>query len=357
MSSTKGSTKRRMFALRAVVYHEVGKYTIERDKPVPVPAEGQVLIKVKACGVCATDVHLHHGNFLAAYPFTPGHELAGAIEAVGPGVTDFRVGDRVCTDPVETCGTCYYCKRNQPLYCERFVSYGCNRDGGFAEYVVADQSRVFSIHDLTWDQAVLVEPTACAVHGLEVIQIRPGDKVLMFGTGPSGIILAQLLKHAGAGELVVVGSSQRKLDVVEKLTDATTVAMDRDDYSKHTERLKRIAPRGFDVVVDVTGAPKVIEHAVSFAARGGKLVIYGVAPNDSRIQLNPYDIFINELKVLGSFAEYRRFDQAIEFIRKGVVKGGFITHRYRIDQWGEALEQVERGRDRIKVVVEPERTE
>lgn len=338
--------------MKAVHYTQATKFSVA-DIPLPIIKNNQVLLKVKSCGVCRTDIHLHHGGFMAQFPLTPGHEFVGEIAAVGNDVTDFKIGDRVCADNTVLCGHCYYCRRNQPLYCENFYSLGVNGPGGFAEYVAVNHDKVFQLGSLSYDQGVLVEPTACAVHGLDMIDIQPGDNVLMFGTGPTGIILAQLLKHAGATNLVVVASDERKLDVVKSLGADHTVKMVRNDYSVHQDELLKQYPQGFDVIIDATGAQDVIQQMPMFAKKGGKIVIYGVAHEDDKMTISPYEVFAKELKIIGSFAQTHCFDRAIAFLQNGVVKSdGLITHRYQIDDFGKAIEQVETGRGHIKVVID-----
>jgi D-arabinitol dehydrogenase (NADP+) len=338
--------------MKAVFYDKPLQFSV-KEVDSPKLKQNQVLIKVHSCGVCKTDVHIHHGEFITGFPLIPGHEFVGEIVKLGEEVKGFAVGDRVAADNTVLCGYCYYCKRNQPLYCENFYSLGCNGPGGFAEYVVVNQDKVFSIGDLSFDEAVLIEPTACAVHGLDMIDVKPGDDILMFGTGPTGIILAQLLKHAGAGNLVIVGSDKRKLDVVKELAADHVVAMDRNDYSKHEKELLELFPKGFDIIVDATGATEVIQHCPQFAKYGAKVVIYGVAPENDRISISPYEVFRKELKIIGSFAQTHCFDRAITFIQNGIVKSkGIITHRFKLDEFDKAIEQVEHGKGHIKVIID-----
>lgn len=338
--------------MKAVYYTQEMEFTV-RETADPVIKNNQVLLKVKSCGVCRTDIHLHHGGFMAEFPLIPGHEFVGEIAAVGSDVTAFKVGDRVCADNTELCGHCYYCRRNQPLYCENFYSLGVNGSGGFSEYVAVNHDKVFHLGELSYDQGVLVEPTACAVHGLDVIDVQPGDDVLMFGTGPTGIILAQLLKHAGAANLVVVASDEQKLGVVKELGADQTVKMNRHDYSIHERELLEKFPKGFDIVIDATGSKDVMQQMAKFTKKGAKIVIYGVASNDDEITISPYDVFQKELKIIGSFAQTHCFDRAITFIRNGIVStDGLITHRFPLEDFGKAIEQVETGRGHIKVIVD-----
>lgn len=222
--------------MRAVVYTKPKKFTIE-DVDLPICGKEQVLIKVRTCGICKTDVHIHNGKFISSFPLIPGHEFSGIVEETGSSVIDFKKGDQVVVDPTISCGDCYYCRKGQPLYCENFSALGVNRPGGFAEYVVADQNKVFPFEEnLTFDEAAFAEPTACAVHGMDIIDVQLGDDVLMFGSGPTGIILAQLLKYNGAANIVVAAPTRFKLDLIEKLGIGKTIQVDRANYSVHQKK-------------------------------------------------------------------------------------------------------------------------
>ncbi len=338
--------------MKALVYTAPREFQI-KEVDYPRLGENQVIIKVMACGVCKTDLHIHNGEFLAQFPLIPGHEFAGEIEEVGSAVTAFSRGERVVADNTVLCGECYYCRRNQPLFCENFYSLGCTGPGGFAQYVVVNQDKVFPIEKLSFEQATLTEPTACAIHGMDVIDVKPGDDVLLFGAGPTGIILAQLLKHCGAVNLVVAAPTQFKLDIVKDLCADYIVQVDRNDYSKHTQEIKRLFPKGFDVVVDATGAASITEHCIQFAKYGGKIVIYGVCPEDARITISPYEIFRKELKLIGSFAQTHCFDRALKYLENGIVKvDRLITHTFKLKDYAQALELVRSGRC-LKVVIKP----
>jgi len=311
------------------------------------------LIKVATCGVCKTDVHIHHGEFISEFPLVPGHEFAGTVAALGPGVSELALGTRVAVDNTVLCGHCYYCRKNQPLYCENFYSLGCNGPGGFAEYVVANHDKVFAIGDLSFEEAAMIEPTACAVHGLDRIDLCPGADVLMFGTGPTGIVLAQLLRHAGALNLVLVASDPKKLEMAGRLAEADTVLMDRSNYGQHRQEIHRRYPRGFDVVIDATGAIDILQECPDYARFGGKIVVYGVTHETDIMPIRPYDVFRKELTIVGSFAQTHAFDRAIQFIQLGLVNvRNIVSHRFSLDRFQDALDQVDHGQGHIKVIMD-----
>ena len=151
----------------------------------------------------------------------------------------------------------------------------------------------------------------------------------------------------------VAAPTQFKLDIVKDLCADYIVQVDRNDYSKHTQEIKRLFPKGFDVVVDATGAASITEHCIQFAKYGGKIVIYGVCPEDARITISPYEIFRKELKLIGSFAQTHCFDRALKYLENGIVKvDRLITHTFKLEDYVQALELVRSGRC-LKVVIKP----
>ena len=198
--------------MKALVYSAPEQFTVT-EVPTPEPRGTEVLIRVRACGLCKTDVHIHHGHFFSAFPLIPGHEFAGEVAAVGAEVTGVKVGERVTADNERQCGACYYCRRGEPLFCEHLYAQGVNAPGGFAEYVLVEERQVYHLAEqISFLEGALIEPTACAVHGIDVIRPRAGDEVLQFGAGPTGLILAQLLRDSGAACLLVADLSPLKLE-------------------------------------------------------------------------------------------------------------------------------------------------
>jgi D-arabinitol dehydrogenase (NADP+) len=175
--------------MRAVVYDKPFEFDI-RDVPERAPLTGEVRLRTRATGVCGTDLHLHAGEFSPAYPLTPGHEIVGEVEALGDGVTSLAPGQTVAVDTMVSCGWCGPCRSQRPHYCENLQAIGVTHPGGFADQVLAPAHRCHAVDDLALDVAVMAEPTACAVHGVDVLALRPGSDVLIFGAGPTGLVLA-----------------------------------------------------------------------------------------------------------------------------------------------------------------------
>ncbi|GAA4399481.1 zinc-dependent alcohol dehydrogenase family protein [Fodinibacter luteus] len=346
--------------MRAVVYDGPRSFAV-REVPTPEPTAGQVRVRVVQTGVCGTDLHLHEGRFMAAYPMVPGHEVVGVVDALGDGVDGVEgvagvaVGELVAVNPNAACGTCEYCREGRALLCDALTGIGSNLPGGFAEHVVAPAAQVFSVEGLDVDTAVLTEPTSCAAHAVDVIAPRHGSTALVIGAGPTGVLLAQLLRGSGASKVTVAAPTAFKLERATALGVDATYLMDRGDLAGDVQALlRRSGGSGYDVVVDATGAAVVAEVLVPLTRSGGTAVFYGVTDEEDRVAVSPYDVFRRELTIKGSFAEISSFPAAIAAMRSGRVRtDGLVTHRFGLDDYGLALEALRSDRTAHKVVVVP----
>ena len=329
-----------MHTMKAVVYDEPGRYEV-RELSVPEPGPGEVLLRVLVAGVCGTDLHLHAGEFGPTYPLTPGHEFVGEAVSVGTGVAQDMIGRRFVVDNTGACGHCVECRRARPAYCHNLIAQGVNAPGGFAEYVVTSSGRCFAVDDLEPETAVFTEPVACVVHGLDVLGLRPGANVLLFGAGPTGLILTQLLACSGANELTVAAPTQAKLDLARTHGADRIVLLDRRNPAASLDELRQAAPDGFDVVIDATGAPVVLAQTLALTRTGGTVFVYGMTQQAAVWSIAPYDIFRRELTIKGSFAQQFSFDRALSALRsRRVNTEGMISRRFSLDAYDEALAAV-----------------
>jgi 2-desacetyl-2-hydroxyethyl bacteriochlorophyllide A dehydrogenase len=312
----------------------------------PAPGADDVLIRVRAAGICGTDLHIFKGEYEATYPIIPGHEFSGEVAAVGANVRNFRVGDRVTTDPNIPCNRCSSCQRNEPNQCKNLQAIGVTRSGGFAEYVLAPEGNVFSIGVLSYAAAALVEPLACVVWGLKRIDVQPGDSALVFGAGPMGILVAQGLKQAGAARVVATDVVPWRLELAQQLGATETVLADAHQEAM----LKSIQPDGYDIVVDATGIPAVLESTFDYAKARGKVWVFGVTPRGTLAKFPAYEVFRRDLKIIGSFAVNRTFPQALTLIQSGAVQVELlISHQLLLDDFCAGLEIAETDPKRMKV--------
>jgi D-arabinitol dehydrogenase (NADP+) len=341
--------------MKAVVYDAARSYAV-KQLPTPDAGAGEVLIKVDQVGVCGTDLHIHEGDFNAVFPLIPGHELVGAVDRVGGGASRFHVGEQVTVNPNVYCGQCGYCLSGRLILCENLKGYGSNFPGFFADYVSVPENLVFSVDGLPRDTAVFTEPAACAMHGLETLQLRPGSSVLVFGAGPTGLLLAQLIASGGASSVTVAAPTQFKLDTAAGLGIDRTVRISRDDADGNIETLRRASPGGdgYDVVVEATGSTRIGDICVPLTRNGGTVLIYGVTRADEVVRFHPFDVFRREITVKGSFAEITSFSAAIAALRGGRAKtDGIITHRFSLDDYGKALDALQHDPSVHKVVIVP----
>ncbi len=344
--------------MRAVVYDAAEQFSV-REVPTPEPGPGELRIRVLQAGFCGTDLHLHHGGFDARFPLTPGHEVVGLVDALGPDVDDFAIGEQISVNPNVHCGTCHYCRAGRLVLCEDNEGYGTQRPGFFAEYAVVPAALTFSVEGLPVETAVLTEPAACATHGLETVRPMPGSSALVFGAGPTGLLLAQLLASGGVSSVTVADPSAAKLATARGLGIDVTVPIELitpETAGALVESLRAGSPAGdgFDLVVEATGSPVVGELCVPLTRRGGTVLIYGVAPEDARISFPPYEVFRRELTIKGSFAEVSSFGAAIAALRTGRVRtDGLITHRFALEDFADAVHTAQTDRSAHKIVIVP----
>lgn len=320
--------------MRAAVITAPGKLQTQ-ELPVPEAGTGQVRVKVASTGVCGTDLHLLGGHFHAVFPLVPGHEIAGLIDQVGPGVRDLKEGDAVALDPVISCGTCYYCQKGLRQHCERFQALGVTMAGGFAEYVVAPAGNAYKVGQMPLEVAAFAEPLGCVAWGIQRLKPEPATKALLFGAGPIGLLLMQALLASGASSVTVVDPIQERLELAHKLGASRTLKTSPSVM----QELRDLEPYGFDIVTEATGRPEVVQEMPNLASKGGKILIFGVSPDDATVPFSPYQIFQNDLTVLGSFSLNATVPMALEWLASGRVRvEELITHRLPIEHLNQALD-------------------
>ncbi|WP_027881801.1 zinc-dependent alcohol dehydrogenase family protein [Meiothermus rufus] len=324
-----------------------------RELPTPHPGPLEVRVRVGATGVCGTDLHLFEGHFHARLPLVPGHEIAGIIDEVGPGVRGLEEGQLVALDPVIACGQCWACRRGQRQHCLAFQALGVTQAGGFAQYVIAPASNVYPVQGLSMEEAAFAEPLGCVAWGLLRLRPEPGSQALLFGAGPIGLLLMQALLISGASRVVVVDPVAERLALAQQLGAQATV-QSGPELEGH---LRDLAPHGFDIVAEATGVPSVVAQMPHYAAVGGKLLIFGVAPEEARVSFSPYDIFQRDLSIIGSFSLNGTLPLALEWLQSRRIQvQPLISHRLPLEELAQALAYKEQpGMARsLKVLITPE---
>jgi len=339
--------------MRALWYTKPQHFEI-REVPIPKVGDDDVLLKVTCCGVCGTDAHIHDGEFISKFPLIPGHEAIGTVVEMGENVKGFQIGDRCVADVGITCENCFYCRRGQSLLCEDFNARGVTLDGGFAEYIVYQQKKLYKIKNLTDEEATLLEPAACAIHGLDKLNPPVGVEVLLLGAGPTGLILAQLLKLNGAARVVIAANKGIKMDIAKQLEAGDEyIEIDRQNPDPQWAKLKADNPYGFDIVVEATGVEKLANESINYVRRGGTLMIYGVYENKALVHWPPSKIFGDEINIIGSFSQTFCFPRAVAYLDSGKVKvKGMVTDVYKLEEYQEALNKMH-SRGALKIAIKP----
>jgi 2-desacetyl-2-hydroxyethyl bacteriochlorophyllide A dehydrogenase len=313
-----------------------------QDVPDPTPGPLDVVVKPASVGICGTDLHIMDGEFAPSFPIIPGHEFAGEIVAVGSSVSDWRVGQQVAVDPSLYCGYCYQCKRARGNQCENWNAIGVTYSGAAAEFVSAPAANLFALPDsLSARDAALIEPLSCAVRGFDVLPRRMADNFLIYGSGTMGLMMLELAKRAGAATVSVVDLNPARLETAKQL-GVTATAASADEFD---------APRGWDIVIDCTGAVPAIKDGIGRVARGGTFLQFGVSSYDARVEIEPYEIYRREITITGSMAVLHSFDRAGEMLAAGVLDPEvFISHRYPLAEYPKALAQFREGVGRKTVI-------
>lgn len=341
--------------MKAIVYERAGQGAL-REVPYPECGDNDVVIKVVVCGICkgAELGHARNGTAFSRYPTTPGHEFAGYVDKVGKNVKDFKEGDRVTADNAVPCGECYYCRANKPGLCKNFGYLGHNIPGGFAEYVKVDYTKVLKLpENMSFEQGAIVETVACCIAAVDKLHPALGEDIAVFGAGPSGLILSQLIQHSNALRCTCIASTQAKLDILEK-RGINTILMDRNDHQKYIDEIFKRYPEGLDAFVDATANPELVAENFALLKKGGRAVQYGVFRGNTRMEFNAQLFFGRQLTYTASGAQTHCFGRAIDYIASGKVEvDSMITAEYKLEDYFAALDRVANDRSALKILIRP----
>ncbi|MFJ6567272.1 zinc-dependent alcohol dehydrogenase family protein [Streptomyces sp. NPDC091292] len=330
--------------MKAAVIESVGKAVVA-EVPDPTPGPREVVVEVAACGLCGTDLHILQGEFAPTLPVVPGHEFAGEVVGVGRDVTEVAVGDQVAVDPSLYCFECRLCRSGHNNLCERWAAIGVTTAGGAAQYAVAPVANCVKLPEhIRTEDAALIEPLSCAVRGYDVLQARLGAHVLIYGSGTMGLMMLELAKRTGAARVDVVDLNPSRLATARQLGVSASAA--------NADELDR--PQGWDVVVDATGNAAAIQDGLDRVAKAGTFLQFGVADYATRVQIDPYKIYNQEITITGSMAVLHSFERAAELFANGVLDPEvFISDRLPLGRYPQALDQFASGTGR-KIVVLPQ---
>lgn len=306
--------------MKAASFYEKGKLVID-EVPVKEPGDHDVVIKIRYCGVCGTDVHIFGGEKGSAEVHPPvilGHELSGDVDRVGKGVTRFKKGDRVSADPNSYCGKCYFCANGKKHLCTDMKGLGTAVDGGFAEYVTVPEETVYPIAEgVSYEAAAMTEPISCCLHGFDMTEVRMGDTVMIVGTGNIGLIMVQLARHAGADKIIAVEPNPVRREKAIHMGADFGIDPLKDDTAKI------LAEHGIvniDKVIDCAGRTSTAEYSMEFAGRGATVMLFGLTGPDDVMGLKPFTVFQKELTIKGSFVNPDTFERAGRLIGSGIIR-------------------------------------
>ena len=339
-------------SMRASALTDVGEIETER-RPRPEISADDVLVRVGACGVCMTDYHMYHGSFEVETPLVLGHESAGEVAAIGENVTAVEVGDRVAINPIVPCDVCSPCRRGETNLCVDNTSIGgageTIRDGSFAEYVAVPSKVVADIGDLPIRRAALTEPLACCIRAVDRAAITTGDTVAIIGAGPIGLLLLQTFRASGAGTIVVSELDSDRRELALELGADHVVDPEAGDPIEEVTAIDGPV----NVAAEVVGRVPTIEQAHAMTARGGRTLIVGVPPQDATMEVSPFDIYFDEIDLVGTFAlTSETFERAVTFLRNGRVNvEPLISEELGLDDLTTAFDRMERTQGLKKLIL------
>ena len=354
--------------MKAAVYRGVNDVRIE-TVPVPEIGAGELLVAIRSCGICGTDLKkIHTGSHSAPRIF--GHEMAGVVAAVGAGVTKFAVGDRVMVFHHIPCGECYYCRKKTFAQCPVYKKVGATAGfeaagGGFAEYIrvmdwIVERGGVVPIPDgVPFEQAAFVEPVNTCYKGIRMLGLQPDETVLVIGQGPIGILLATLARRSGATVLTSDLYPERHRIAAAFGLDHPIDAATEDVV----ERVRQASEgRGADAVILAVGGNALIRMAMDAARPGGKVMLFAQTQHEEAV-IDPGAICLDEKDLIGSYSSSAEIqDEAAAIVFNGYGSGydltGLVSHRFPLDRAVEAIELASHPQAHsMKIMIEPEVTE
>jgi L-iditol 2-dehydrogenase len=333
-----------------------GKGIVElKDLPEPTISADEILVRMRTCGVCGTDIEKLHGDHIT--PPILGHEVAGEVEETGSEIQTIRKGDRIIAHHHVSCRSCFYCKNGLETLCEAYPK--SNLDPcGFAEFFRVPRQLVRSgtvyklPHSMSFEEGSLVEPTACCIRALRKSGIKAGNSVAVFGVGPVGLTHVQLLKLYGATPIFAADLLVSRRQMASKIGADLTLDPAVDDVPM--EISKETDGRGADYAVVATGNPKAMLQATNSVRKGGKVILFGAPGRGTLVSLDLSRLFLQEIGIQSSYSTSEiEMQMALDLIETGRIKPSqLITHRVPLERIVEALHLAESGKDAVKIIVE-----
>ena len=352
--------------MKAWVFTEPGKHVLTTvDDPKPAP--NQVLVRVKACGICGSDVAYHFGKSSLETPdgkgpLILGHEFSGEVTEVGAMAQGlFRAGDRVVLDPVQYCNACSICKRGYPNLCENKAVLGVSADGGFAEYALSAYTSVHKLPEsVDYITGALTEPLACATYGVQNLQVAPGNSVAVFGVGPIGQMMLQLCKSSGASPVYAIDPKDYRLAIARSLGADGVIntgdAASADYCSDLTAQVKDLTNgMMLDRAIVATGSVEAMEAALAITGRRSVIVFFGLPGDDAMVALPALKSILWDKTIRFSWLAPNMWPKALDALGAGLLNTGpLVSETIPLDQLIAGIERAkDSGAKPMRVVVTP----
>lgn len=336
--------------MKAMVLRAASELVLDEVAP-PKPSLDQVLVRVTNSGVCGTDLKIYNGSIRVHHPLIMGHEMIGEV-VEGYDGDQIRRGDRVIVDPSLSCGACFNCRAGQSNLCPNGTLLGRDANGGFADYVAASRGNVFLLPDTVDNRtAPLIQVLTTCFHAHRLINILPGESVVVLGLGVTGQTHVQLAKARGASPVIGITRSTWKCELAEQLgADITFPA----GPGSRASVLQATNGRGADVIIESTGAVAAIADAISMARLGARLLLFGIT-TATEAAWPLYQLYFKELTLINSrAAKGEDFPPAIDLVRRGVVQlNPLVTHVVPLAELGRAIGMLESDAERsMKIILE-----
>jgi L-iditol 2-dehydrogenase len=346
--------------MKAAVLEGIGRIIV-KEVEEPVCPDDSVMIRVRACAICGSDLRLfRRADRRLTFPQIIGHEIAGEIAEVGAAVKDFTVGQRVTAAPGPTCGECIYCKKGLETQCLNMIHVGYDWPGGFAEFHVPPAASlrgnfINRIPDsVSFEEASLAEPLACCINGQELSNVGRGDSVAIIGAGPAGCMHVELARLRGAQKVFLIQRSQKRLEMARKKVRADAfISSEREDFVKRI--LEETSGYGVDVVIVACPSKEAQEKSLHIIKGGGRINFFGgLSADDSMIRIDGNIIHYKECFVHGSQSSTGAQNrQALELLSRGKIRAqDFITHTFALSEAEQAMKTAE-SHEGLKVLVRP----
>jgi len=342
--------------MKAVRLVKTGEPLELHDIPILLPGPKDVLVRIKAAGICHSDAHYRAGiSRVEPLPMTLGHEVAGMVEQVGEGVDNVKPGDRVCLHYLATCGGCDWCRSGNEQFCRAAQMIGKHRDGGYAEFISMPARSVFKLPDeIPFAQgAIMMCSSATSLHALRKARLQPGESVAVFGVGGLGISAIQLAKALGAGNVFAVDINHRKLELAARFGAIPVNALETNPVTSIQELTHGA---GIDVSLELIGLPLTMQQAVRSLAIKGRAALVGIT--DKSFPVAPYQEVINKEAEIVGVSDHlaTELPELLDYARRGLLDLSNAVTRtvpLKADLINDTLNGLEKCGDEVRTVVSP----